>query len=355
MVLSLIWGCAQKTDVDGLQGAQLVEKDVAQPGTQSQNAALSGIINGTSHTGTKAFLQAMSATFSNDPSLRAASIRAAGFSKQADDLSSPLRPEVLADASTFQDGITVTANQPLYDFGKRKARVAQVRADRLSEINSLADQKETLLRAGLDAVLDVQFASESIAVRNRQISGLRAALRAADSLERLGLITAADKRFAEVELQRAQVELTETQNASDQAKRVWVNVAGTASLPGAVDLSSLRHAAGIGGADKAMAVSALRNLEVRALDVAGTRLTQKHWFSNASVCPPSMQRLRVFRMGRTKVCTGASRWRSRSTGVMQRAIWPRYDHAFRQAMPHGLRSSESCVLSFSRTLPKYLR
>lgn len=272
MGTSFAWGCTQNTDTDGSRDVQLVEKDVALQAVQSPAIPLSGIINETSHSGTKAFLQAMSTTFSNDPSLRAAGIRAAGFSKRAEDLRSPLRPEILADASTFEDGITVTANQPLYDFGKREARLEQVRADRLSEINSLADQKEILLRAGLYAVLDVQFGSEAIAVRNRQISDLRTALDAADNLERLGLITAADKRFAEVELQRAQVELEETKNASAQAQRVWANVAGPAPLPGAVDLSSLRRAAGIRDVEEATAVSVSRHLDMRGLDVARMRL-----------------------------------------------------------------------------------
>ena len=69
-------------------------------------------------------------------------------------------------------------------------------------------------------------------------------------------------------MQRAQVELEETKNASAQAQRVWANVAGPAPLPGAVDLSSLRRAAGIRDVEEATAVSVSRHLDMRGLDVA---------------------------------------------------------------------------------------
>lgn len=237
------------------------------PDAQAPPNSLSTVVNRVDHAATKRFLHAMASAFSNDASLHAISLRMQASERRATALENPIRPDISANAQTYGDGVSVIANQPLYDFGKRKAQIAQVRADGLSQTAARSDQQEDLLRAALDAVLDNWFLSETVSLRSRQIADLKDALKSAARLEQLNLITAADMRFAEVELQRAEIEMREAQNDAEAAQRVWHNVAGSAPVPPSLNFNALRKAAGIETLAKAGAVSLQRNLEIRSLDV----------------------------------------------------------------------------------------
>lgn len=281
VLLSLLASCAEQSKeknagIDA-QGALDLKQERSAASSVSPPVAspLTHAIRDINHAATQRFLSAMSTAFVSDPSMKALSLRSAAIERRATALADPIRPELTASAKTFEDGGTLTANQPLFDFGKRRARIAQVRADGMQEAQALAREQQSLLRDGLGAVLDVWFLSQVIGLRTRQIADFHEALTTATRLADLNLITAADLRYAEVELQRAEIDKRQAQDDVAAARRVWHNIVGQDALPSSVHFGALRRAAGIETLPKAQALSAKRNLDIRELDVREHQLAAR--------------------------------------------------------------------------------
>lgn len=215
---------------------------------------------------TKTFLEALSFSYRNSVSVRGPVLRADGLDAQAESARGILRPELSASADTFNTGVRVTARQPLYDFGKQEARVATILASRDSEIYNQAVRRERLLTSALGAALDIRFARERAALFRRQIDDLETARATAERLAALNILSAADVRLAEVEVERARISHARARNDADAAQRLWQELDAPQALPATLDPLRLRRAAGIATLSEAEKTAKARNLAFREFD-----------------------------------------------------------------------------------------
>lgn len=215
-----------------------------------------------------AFLETMFSVFETDPRLTASTLRADARSATAEAVGAFWRPELTASAQSYNNGITLQASQPLLDFGKRAARVAEIRAEQAQDELATARERERLLRDGLFAVLDYNDAMERIQLHQRQIRDFEEARVAAETLVNMNLVTAAEARLAEVERQKAEVALLGAQSDALIAQRSWEDIANGANLPAVFEPQSIRNDLGAGSATEASRIAGSENLRLRALDVS---------------------------------------------------------------------------------------
>lgn len=192
------------------------------------------------------FLEGVAFAFDNDPSARAASLRVRNSREAARDEAGFFRPTLSGQASTLDGGINIVATQPLVDFGKRAARVAEIEAEAVRDEVRLAQDRETLLNTALFAVIDADHARALIDLHRARIRDFTAARDSARRLADLNVLTEAEVRLAGVELQESEVDLAEARAMLAEAERAWQRVAGGRPLPSGLDPVVLQRIAGAG-------------------------------------------------------------------------------------------------------------
>lgn len=220
----------------------------------------------------KTFLAVIATAYSYDPSVVAAAIRASAKSTAADTASQKIRPELFVSGATFSDGLTVTASQPLFDFGKRTAAVGEFKAEQEIEVVRQAQARERLLADALRAVLNSDFAIARARLHRRQISDFIKARDAAQRLADINLLTAADVRLADVERQSAEIDLAVAQADEVAAKVLWTSVSGQAAIPNGLQPLALRKAFNVGTLAQAQQASYIRSLRLRSIGAQRAQL-----------------------------------------------------------------------------------
>ena len=180
--------------------------------------------------------------------------------------------------------MTLTATQPLFDLGQRRARVAEIRAEVQSDLSRLAKDRNALLRAGLLATLAADNARRLIAVHEDRIADFGSMQKTAQRLADINVLSDADVRLAEVKAQEGAVDLASARNEAARAARSWARVAAGHEMPRNLDPRALRAAAGVATLDDAIRVASTRNHELRALASLDTRLAaEMHSLSLANL------------------------------------------------------------------------
>jgi outer membrane protein TolC len=221
----------------------------------------------------QAFIAGMTFSYRDAPSVRAATLRVLNKEIDADDEARFFRPSLIAQAATYDDGVALIVEQPLFDFGQRAARVAEIEAEADSERFGLSRDREALLRLGLFAVLDADHARHLSRIHQNQIADFTQARNQAQRLADINVLTQADVRLASVEVIQSEAHLATARINGTRAERVWRQIADDMEMPRNLDLGDLTSAADIETPDKALAVAFERNLDLRSIHVQNASLT----------------------------------------------------------------------------------
>ncbi len=215
--------------------------------------------------GARVFFATLREAYQNDPRLSAALLRVDAKVIETRLTGDLFQPNLTLGASTFTDGVTLTATHPIYDFGKRRTRADRVRAEGGVEEYELARARESLLQSALTASLQAEFAQARIELHNRQITAFLEAEAAANRLAELNLLTESDVRLAGVQYQRAEADLAAAERDLAAAQRLWGRLSNSNELPPRIDTFSLRIDAGIENQDVAYSQALINNLALRRL------------------------------------------------------------------------------------------
>jgi outer membrane protein TolC len=220
----------------------------------------------------QAFLAGMTYSYRDAPSVRAAILRVLNKEIDADDEARLFRPSLTAQAATYDDGIALIVEQPLFDFGQRAARVAKIEAEADSERFGLSRDRDALLRLGLFAILDADHARHLSRIHQNQIADFTQARNRAQRLSNINVLTQADVRLASVEVIQSEAHLATARINGTRAERVWHQIADNMEMPRNLDIGDLTSAADIETPEKALAVAFERNLDLRSIHVQDANL-----------------------------------------------------------------------------------
>lgn len=215
---------------------------------------------------TQQFLRMLDGLYRQDPALLAGRVRSNALAVQSASRASPLRPELSLVGQTIgSDALSLQLRQPLFDFGRREAEVAQLQAQRQVSEQGVDEVRHALLSEALIAMEAARFAKQRIALHRRQIKDYGDARVAAQQLVYLNLAAASELRLAEVEQQKAQIDLDLAQQDLADAGLVWQGLFPNTDIPTTVEPGALRRASGIAQVESAVQVAATSNLTVRDL------------------------------------------------------------------------------------------
>ena len=260
LVMLLASACAPTTPV--FETAQASATATDEPQSTSFDAALrmKGRAAGAQ------FLAAITPIMNEDsPRLLGTALRGDAISAERTVASRTLRPSLTLGGSTVSEAMSLTVSQPLFEFGKRGARLERLKSLEDQQRLQLADARQSLAEQALTAAIAQDLAKKWIAVTQRRIADFRKAKANALRMADLQLIMESDVQLVEVKLNEATSDLARAQNDLLSAQRSWARLAGTAPFPDAPLFPDLLNRFGTGTAKSAHMIAAQNNLDLRLL------------------------------------------------------------------------------------------
>ena len=202
----------------------------------------------------------------DSPRLLGTALRSDAISAELNIASRRLKPSVALSGSSFSDGAALTISQPIFEFGKRSARLNRLKSQEIQQDLELADARQNLASQALSAALSHDLAVKWIALTQSRIADFRKAKTNAQRMLDLQLITQSDVQLVEVKLNEAMSDLTQAQNDLGSAQRSWARLAGQAPFPDAPLFPDLLNRFEAGNAEAAHRVAMDRNLDLRLLE-----------------------------------------------------------------------------------------
>ncbi len=215
------------------------------------------------------FLIALTESFEHGRTITPALMNIEAKSGRLSDQQGFLQPTFSAAAKSYGNGLTIQGEQPLFEFGKRAARIANERAELDDAYLQLAHTRNQLLSEMLDATLKAKHANARIALLDQKIRDLTDTHKTAKELAVLGVLSDVDVRAAEVELRTAQVALLEARSNIQQARNLWDAKSVVAvDMPLELDVNELRRATDTGSIADAIDTAQTQSLEIRSLQAS---------------------------------------------------------------------------------------
>lgn len=201
-----------------------------------------------------------------NPQLLGTALRSDAILAERDVASRRFKPSVALSGSSFSDGAALTISQPIFEFGKRSARLNRLKSQEIQQNLALADARQNLASQALSATLSQDLAVKWIALTQTRIADFRKAKSNAQRMLDLQLITQSDVQLVEVKLNEAMSDLTQAQNDLGSAQRSWSRITGQAPFPDAPLFPDLLNRFGADTAEKAHTLAMERNLDLRLLE-----------------------------------------------------------------------------------------
>ena len=243
------------------------------PDTQA-NRQLASVLRAKSARGAAsgtALLAIVEKSLQSDPSLIAARTAQTNSRASLERTRDWIRPEATTSAQELGGSVAVAdlrVTQPLYEFGKRGARIAQAQQQVAVQTFKYQKSQSALTFDIMKAALDVTEAQAEIELNQRRITAFQNALDQADQLSALNLISQSDRQLAQVRLGQSEKDLRSAKVRLTQATSTWQRYAGTGTMPPQASIAGdLLRRFGLASLDAALQQVGKNNLSVREIEL----------------------------------------------------------------------------------------